>query len=214
MPGHKETAPTRGAASSSASAGYHSDPTQFNDPGNDSLTLEELERLNNHAAGLHFPNDLVQAVHLRSEARDRATERQRRDARAAVKRTPPNRLTETEIEVQRETARLYKRLIRLTAAGKIRWDAHKSDWVKRPVLTRTDSTRPPAYTTEEILDRFDKVRRNGRGWTGRCPAHNDKRPSLAITEGDKGWLLKCWAGCTFTEIVHAADLKPSRMFYR
>ena len=123
-------------------------------------------------------------------------------------------MTADEIRVQHDTAKLYARITRLIAAGKLRWDDYKSDWVPRPTFTRTDSTRPPSYTTEELLSRFDKVRRHGKGWTGRCPAHTDKHPSLAIAEGDKGWLLKCWAGCTFTDIVAAGGLDPPRLFYR
>ena len=122
-------------------------------------------------------------------------------------------MTADEIQVQRETARLYAKLTTLTAAGKLRWDPHKSDWVARPVFTRTDQSRPPSYTVEELLSRFDRVRRNGKRWSARCPAHTDRTPSLAIAEGDSGWLLRCWAGCTFTEITHAAGLEPSQMFY-
>ena len=174
-----------------------------------------LEDWASFTAGLHFRQDLIQVVRLRREARDRATERRRRDAHDAVERTPTRRLTADEIVLQRDTAKLDARILKLEKTDKIRWDDHKSTWVARPIYTtRTDSTRPPSYTVEELLSPFDKVRRHGKGWTGRCPAHTDKRPSLAITEGDKGWLLKCWAGCTFDEILHASDLKPSRMFYR
>ena len=83
----------------------------------------------------------------------------------------------------------------------------------RPLFTRTDRTRPPTYTTEEILDRFDRVRRNGKGWSARCPAHDDKTPSLAISQGERAWLIRCWAGCSFAEITHAAGLDPERLFY-
>jgi len=177
------------------------------------LTLEELEGLNNHAAGRHFPSELVEVVRLRSEARQRSVLRQRRDAREAVERTLPNSLTDPEIVMQRGAATLYTKLVKLEKAGKIRWDAHKSDWVARPVFTRTDQSRPPAYTVEELLSRFDRVRRNGKRWTARCPAHTDRTPSLAIAEGDSGWLVKCWTGCSFDEIVAAADLDSQRMFF-
>ena len=188
-------------------------PEQAATPASQPLEVN-LEDWASFTAGLHFRQDLIQVVRLRREARDRATERRRRDARDAVERTPTRRLTADEIVLQRDTAKLYARILKLEKTGKIRWDDHKSTWVARPIYTtRTDSTRPPSYTVEELLSRFDKVRRHGKGWTGRCPAHTDKRPSLAITEGDKGWLLKCWAGCTFTEIVHAADLESRRMFY-
>ena len=41
-----------------------------------------------------------------------------------------------------------------------------------------------------------KGRRSGAGWVCRCPAHEDRRPSLSVTTGASGrLLLKCHAGC-------------------
>jgi hypothetical protein len=60
------------------------------------------------------------------------------------------------------------------------------------------------------------VRKVGDGWTACCPAHEDRRPSLSINEGEDGRaLVKCHAGCSFEAIVEAAgltvrDLKPDR----
>ena len=46
------------------------------------------------------------------------------------------------------------------------------------------------------------------GWIDRCPAHDDKNPSLSIKETSDGvLLLKCFAGCSFEEIIEAAGLK-------
>lgn len=68
-----------------------------------------------------------------------------------------------------------------------------------------------------LLLRLDAVRPSGPGrWTARCPAHDDRNPSLAIRECDDGrTLLKCFAGCGADEIVTAvgltlADLMPPR----
>ncbi len=48
-----------------------------------------------------------------------------------------------------------------------------------------------------------KAKKSGSGWTARCPAHDDRRPSLCIGVGDIGQvLLKCQAGCP-TEMVTA-----------
>jgi len=58
------------------------------------------------------------------------------------------------------------------------------------------------------------VRKNGSGWSARCPAHDDKKPSLSISEGENGrTLLFCHAGCAVAEIckaigVSVADLNP------
>lgn len=81
------------------------------------------------------------------------------------------------------------------------------------------STRSPV---DEVLARLDKVRpsgtgRNGRSWMARCPAHDDRSPSLRVTEADDGRvLLFCNAGCSGADIVAAiglslADLYPGRI---
>lgn len=45
------------------------------------------------------------------------------------------------------------------------------------------------------------ARRCGSGWIARCPAHEDRKPSLSIGLGADGRaLLKCWAGCSFEAI--------------
>lgn len=67
---------------------------------------------------------------------------------------------------------------------------------------------------EKVLNRLDKVKSTGRSkWMACCPAHDDKDPSLSITEaGDGKVLLKCWAGCTAAEIVEAIGLGLRDLF--
>lgn len=67
-------------------------------------------------------------------------------------------------------------------------------------------------TFEEILNRFEKVQRNGAGWKALCPAHADKNPSLSITEGDEKTLLKCFAGCTTEAVLQAKGLTMGDLF--
>jgi len=60
---------------------------------------------------------------------------------------------------------------------------------------------------ELVLSRLPDAKRNGRGWQARCPAHNDRRPSLAVDVGDDGRaLIRCHAGCTAEAIVAAVGL--------
>ena len=66
--------------------------------------------------------------------------------------------------------------------------------------------------TERILsalaDRNCDPKRNGTGWSARCPAHEDRRPSLSVTEGDDGRaLVRCHAGCTVDAICEAIGLR-------
>jgi len=64
---------------------------------------------------------------------------------------------------------------------------------------------------DEFLTRLQGVRSTGRDrWIARCPHHNDRRPSLAITKGDRvPILLHCFAGCDPDQIVAAVGLELS-----
>lgn len=68
-----------------------------------------------------------------------------------------------------------------------------------------------------LLDRLERVRKSGKGYTARCPAHADRSASLSIGEGNNGGILvHCFAGCAPAEVVQAvgltlADLFPERL---
>ncbi len=70
---------------------------------------------------------------------------------------------------------------------------------------------------ELVLSKLPDAKPNGKGWQARCPAHDDRNPSLSITEGDDGRaLLKCHAGCATENVVAAlkirmADLMPTKL---
>ncbi|HKQ34018.1 MAG TPA: hypothetical protein VJT11_01805 [Nitrospiraceae bacterium] len=67
---------------------------------------------------------------------------------------------------------------------------------------------------DELLSRLEGVRPRGSGkWMARCPAHQDKNPSLALTEGDKGLLLRCWAGCSLEDITRTLGLTVKDLFF-
>ncbi len=65
-----------------------------------------------------------------------------------------------------------------------------------------------------LLSRLEKVRKTGPfKWQACCPAHDDKSPSLAISEKDDGVvLLKCFSGCGAAEVLDAVDLDFSALF--
>lgn len=57
---------------------------------------------------------------------------------------------------------------------------------------------------DKVLSRLERVKRSGKGWIARCPAHDDRHPSLSVGVGDDGCvLLYCFAGCEFQTIVAA-----------
>jgi hypothetical protein len=64
-----------------------------------------------------------------------------------------------------------------------------------------------------FLGGLDRVRHSGTGWTARCPAHDDKWPSLSIAEGRDGRvLMHCHAGCRTEDIVAAIDFSMVDLF--
>lgn len=64
-----------------------------------------------------------------------------------------------------------------------------------------------------LLDRLEGVKGSNGKWLACCPAHGDKRPSLAVKELDDGRiLLKCFAGCSAEEIVSSVGMRLSDLF--
>jgi putative DNA primase/helicase len=50
--------------------------------------------------------------------------------------------------------------------------------------------------------------RSGRGWMARCPAHDDRNPSLSIADGTDGRILMtCFAGCNWAAIRDALQAR-------
>lgn len=63
---------------------------------------------------------------------------------------------------------------------------------------------------EQLLSRLSHVRRTRNGWTARCPAHHDRRPSLSIAVTNTGKvLLHCFAGCPPEAVLAAVGLRWS-----
>jgi hypothetical protein len=69
-------------------------------------------------------------------------------------------------------------------------------------------------TIEALLDRCDKVRETGPGkYVARCPAHDDRSPSLGLRECDDGRILiHCFAGCEVESVLKSAGLTFSDLY--
>ncbi|MBU2843765.1 hypothetical protein HF671_14015 [Acidithiobacillus thiooxidans] len=67
---------------------------------------------------------------------------------------------------------------------------------------------------DKVLSSLDSVKKTAPDrWIAKCPAHNDRRPSLSIREAEDGKvLLKCWSGCGAAEIVNALGLSLADLF--
>jgi hypothetical protein len=73
---------------------------------------------------------------------------------------------------------------------------------------------PNTNPIDAMLSRLEGVKRTGNGiWLARCPAHQDKSPSLSIREADDNKvLIHCFAGCSAHEIVSAVGLEITDLF--
>jgi hypothetical protein len=68
-------------------------------------------------------------------------------------------------------------------------------------------------TVREIAARLNAAPSGDGNWTARCPAHDDRSPSLSVAEGRKGRvLLFCHAGCEIDAIVQALAIEIRDLF--
>ncbi len=83
------------------------------------------------------------------------------------------------------------------------------------MLVKIQHSLPPNHATiPALLIRLDGVRQTSPArWRARCPAHDDRNPSLSVREGVRGILLKCWSGCTFSQIAAALGIEPQSLFH-
>lgn len=75
----------------------------------------------------------------------------------------------------------------------------------------------PTPAVRRVLEALERCgcepKPNGRGWIARCPAHEDRNPSLSIGVGDDGRaLLNCHAGCSTPAVVGAVGLEERDLF--
>jgi hypothetical protein len=68
--------------------------------------------------------------------------------------------------------------------------------------------------TELLLSRLGSVKQTRQGrYIARCPAHDDRTPSLSIREMDDGTiLLHCFAGCDVAAVVGSLGIDLSDLF--
>jgi hypothetical protein len=67
---------------------------------------------------------------------------------------------------------------------------------------------------DRLLDRLQEVRARGsHRWLAKCPAHDDRSPSLSICELDDGRILvHDFAGCSASDVVAAVGLELKDLF--
>lgn len=67
---------------------------------------------------------------------------------------------------------------------------------------------------QRVLQRLSGVQKTGESqWQALCPAHEDDKPSLSVSEGRDGRaLLYCFAGCSLEAICGFIGLTPADLF--
>lgn len=69
-------------------------------------------------------------------------------------------------------------------------------------------------SAQTLIDRLEYVRPNGKDkWIARCPAHDDRDPSLSVSETPDGRVLvKCFGGCGTLDVITAVGLTWDALF--
>jgi hypothetical protein len=68
-------------------------------------------------------------------------------------------------------------------------------------------------TVQSFVNLLDSRRVGAGRWQARCPAHDDRSPSLSICEGRDGRaLVRCFAGCSLDAILMAMGLTYKDLF--
>lgn len=72
-------------------------------------------------------------------------------------------------------------------------------------------------TASKVMDRVAGLKQTGTSrWIARCPAHEDRSPSLSIRETEDGrrCLLHCFGGCETDDVLTAIGLSFGDLFDR
>jgi hypothetical protein len=64
-------------------------------------------------------------------------------------------------------------------------------------------------TAVEIARASGGAHRCGQWWRCRCPVHGSQGATLALRDGDRGLIVKCWAGCDARDVL--AELRRRGM---
>lgn len=61
----------------------------------------------------------------------------------------------------------------------------------------------------DFAQHIDGAKQHGEWWSGRCPAHDDKNPSLSWKDGEDGKpvIIKCHAGCSRNAILASLGME-------
>lgn len=66
----------------------------------------------------------------------------------------------------------------------------------------------------KLLDRLERVKQTKPDrWIARCPAHEDRCPSLSVRQAENGnVLIYCFAGCSTDDVLAALGMQMADLF--
>lgn len=69
-------------------------------------------------------------------------------------------------------------------------------------------------SAEDVISRLDGTQRTGAvTWIAKCPAHDDRSPSLSVKDAGEGrTLINCFAGCSVQVVLDALGLTWSALY--
>ncbi len=70
----------------------------------------------------------------------------------------------------------------------------------------------PSKQLDQILSKLQNVKGKEHQFTARCPAHDDKRNSLSLSEDDDKIVIHCFAGCSPEKIVLSMGITMAELF--
>lgn len=82
----------------------------------------------------------------------------------------------------------------------------------KPLASALPKSGAAIGALQDLLNVLQDVTPTANGFQARCPAHDDQKASLSLTEKDQKILLKCHAGCATEEIVAQLGLTMQDLF--
>jgi hypothetical protein len=74
---------------------------------------------------------------------------------------------------------------------------------------------PVELVVQRLSERGYKPAKRGSTYSSLCPGHDDRNPSLSVSEGRNGCaLVKCHAGCVTEDIIAPLDLTMANLFVK
>jgi 5S rRNA maturation endonuclease (ribonuclease M5) len=97
------------------------------------------------------------------------------------------------------------------------WEPKAPTALDTPLHVTDELKSPSTETQYDITVVFKQITQDAGSWSGdtfnrKCPAHEDRKASLSITMAEDKILMRCHAGCSFSNICDGLGIKPKHTF--